>query len=45
MDPSGTPNTGVEPRTYALQMQDFGAGELFVQSIDLEGRRPATTSR
>jgi cyclase len=36
---SGTQNTGMEPRAYALQMQDFGAGELFVQSIDLEGAR------
>jgi cyclase len=36
---SGTQNIGVEPRAYSLQMQDFGAGELFVQSIDLEGAR------
>jgi imidazole glycerol-phosphate synthase subunit HisF len=36
---SGTQNTGKEPRAYALQMQDCGAGELFVQSIDLEGAR------
>jgi imidazole glycerol-phosphate synthase subunit HisF len=36
---SGTRNTGMEPRAYALQMQDFGAGELFVQSVDLEGAR------
>jgi cyclase len=36
---SGTRNLGVEPRAYCLQMQQFGAGELFVQSIDLEGAR------
>jgi cyclase len=36
---SGTHNTKVDPRTYAIQMQDAGAGELFVQSIDLEGAR------
>jgi len=36
---SGTRNTRVEPRSYARQMEQFGAGELFVQSIDLEGAR------
>jgi cyclase len=36
---SGTRNTGMDPRAYALQMQEQGAGELFVQSIDLEGAR------
>ena len=36
---AATRNTGIEPLTYALQMQDYGAGELFVQSIDLEGAR------
>jgi cyclase len=36
---SGTQGTGLEPRAYALRMQDYGAGELFVQSIDLEGAR------
>jgi cyclase len=36
---SGTRNSGMEPRAYALQMQEQGAGELFVQSIDLEGTR------
>jgi imidazole glycerol-phosphate synthase subunit HisF len=36
---SGTKGTGMEPRAYAQQMQAFGAGELFVQSIDLEGAR------
>ncbi len=36
---SGTTNTGVDPRTFAVRMQDMGAGELFVQSIDLEGSR------
>ena len=36
---SGTRSTGMEPRAYAAQMENFGAGELFVQSIDLEGSR------
>jgi imidazole glycerol-phosphate synthase subunit HisF len=36
---SGTRKLGTEPRAYCLQMQEFGAGELFVQSIDLEGAR------
>jgi cyclase len=36
---SGTRSIGMEPRAYSLQMQDSGAGELFVQSIDLEGAR------
>ena len=36
---SGTQNTGVDPRNYAVRMQESGAGELFVQSIDLEGAR------
>lgn len=36
---SGTRNTGLEPCAYASKMQKFGAGELFVQSIDLEGAR------
>lgn len=36
---SGTRNTNVDPCTYAVRMQDFGAGELLVQSIDLEGSR------
>lgn len=36
---SGTRNTGLEPRAYAAQMESYGAGELFVQSIDLEGSR------
>ena len=36
---SGTRSTGIEPRAYAAQMQSQGAGELFVQSIDLEGAR------
>jgi imidazole glycerol-phosphate synthase subunit HisF len=36
---SGTRNTNAEPAVYALQMQEQGAGELFVQSIDLEGSR------
>jgi imidazole glycerol-phosphate synthase subunit HisF len=36
---SGTRGTGVDPHAYALRMQEFGAGELFVQSIDLEGAR------
>jgi cyclase len=36
---SGTRNTATEPCSYARQMERFGAGELFVQSIDLEGAR------
>jgi cyclase len=36
---SGTRGLGIEPGAYALQMQQYGAGELFVQSIDLEGAR------
>jgi len=36
---SGTRSTGMEPRAYAEQMERYGAGELFVQSIDLEGAR------
>lgn len=36
---SATKGTGIEPRAYAQQMQKYGAGELFVQSIDLEGAR------
>ena len=36
---SGTRNLDVDPRAYALQMQAAGAGELFVQSIDLEATR------
>ncbi len=36
---SGTKNTGIDPRTYCVRMQEYGAGELFVQSIDLEGSR------
>jgi cyclase len=36
---SGTHNLRVDARAYCLQMQELGAGELFVQSIDLEGTR------
>jgi cyclase len=36
---SGTRSSGMDPRTYSARMQEFGAGELFVQSIDLEGSR------
>ena len=36
---SGTRNLNVDPCAYALQMQAAGAGELFVQSIDLEATR------
>src|SRR6202140_4587451 len=36
---SGNHNLRVDARAYCLQMQEFGAGELFVQSIDLEGTR------
>lgn len=36
---SGTNNLNVDPCAYARQMQEAGAGELFVQSIDLEATR------
>jgi cyclase len=36
---SGTRNTSLDPASYAERMQRYGAGELFVQSIDLEGTR------
>jgi imidazole glycerol-phosphate synthase subunit HisF len=36
---SGTENLHIEPQAYCRQMQEFGAGELFVQSIDLEASR------
>lgn len=36
---SGTKNTGFDPCAYAARMEQSGAGELFVQSIDLEGSR------
>jgi imidazole glycerol-phosphate synthase subunit HisF len=36
---SGTKSTGMDPRAYCIRMQEYGAGELFVQSIDLEGAR------
>ena len=36
---SGTRSTGIDPRAYAVLMEGFGAGELLVQSIDLEGAR------
>ncbi len=36
---SGTHNEGMTPRAYAVTMEGHGAGELFVQSIDLEGSR------
>jgi len=36
---SGTRATGTEPMEYARRMEAAGAGELFVQSIELEGAR------
>ena len=36
---SATHNMKIDPCAYAERMQEFGAGELFVQSIDLEGAR------
>jgi cyclase len=36
---SGTRNLSLDPCVYAAQMQQFGAGELFVQSIDREASR------
>lgn len=34
---SGTQKTGIDPITYARQMEELGAGELIVQSIDRDG--------
>lgn len=36
---SGTTSVEGDPCSYALRMQEVGAGELFVQSIDLEATR------
>lgn len=36
---SGTRSTGIEACAYAQRMEQHGAGELFVQSIELEGSR------
>ncbi len=36
---SGTRNLATEPCAYCQKMQQCGAGELFVQAIDLEGSR------
>lgn len=36
---SGTQNLRLDPVGYCRRMQEQGAGELFVQSIDLEGSR------
>jgi imidazole glycerol-phosphate synthase subunit HisF len=34
---NGTENTGMDPLAYALKMQDAGAGEIFLNNIDLDG--------
>lgn len=34
---NGTENTGHDPLTYALKMQEAGAGEIFLNSIDKDG--------
>ena len=34
---SGTKRTGIDPATYAKQMSEAGAGELFLNSIDRDG--------
>ncbi|HLW23997.1 MAG TPA: AglZ/HisF2 family acetamidino modification protein [Steroidobacteraceae bacterium] len=36
---SGTQGTGLDPCAYAADLEQRGAGELFVQSIDLESTR------
>jgi imidazole glycerol-phosphate synthase subunit HisF len=36
---SATRSTGIDPLAYAMQMEGYGAGELFVQAVDLEGAR------
>lgn len=33
----GTKSTGLDPVRFAVQMQDMGAGELFLNSIDRDG--------
>ena len=34
---NGTKNTGLDPVTYARQMESAGAGELFLNSIERDG--------
>jgi len=34
---SGTKSTGIDPVEFARQMEDLGAGELIVQSVDRDG--------
>lgn len=34
---NGTDNTGKEPVTFAKELQNAGAGEIFLNSIDLDG--------
>jgi len=34
---NGTQGTGIHPITYAKQMEDLGAGEIIIQSIDRDG--------
>lgn len=35
---AGTKSTNIEPISFAKKMEDFGAGELIVQSIDRDGQ-------
>ena len=35
----GTKKTGLNPVSYAIEMQKLGAGELFINSIDKDGTR------
>lgn len=34
---SGSKNTGIDPVEYAVRMEKFGAGEIFLNSIDRDG--------
>lgn len=34
---SGTKNTKISPLDYAMKMEEFGVGELFINSIDRDG--------
>jgi len=34
---NGKKNTGVDPLVYAKRMEELGAGELIIQSIDRDG--------
>ena len=36
---AGKKNTKIDPVSYALRMEELGAGELYINSIDHEGKR------